>query len=345
MKKPLVTFGIVNCNRLFYLQSCLESLIECTFDFPDKEIIVIDAASVEEGTEEYLKELEARTAAGEVNIRVFRQDDQNPTNGFADCLNLIYNESNANIIVPLQGDMQFIVKGEWLHQYVDFLEANKEHVGCILLDAQRQVKNKAHVFKRANHVNDWSDLKFLYDLSRSPIATAGDVMYHKSMLSQFVPWKTGTGMSHEGGQSAEADMLDRVKVKVTAGAIIMAAVPQVPVSAAIYTDPQGTNARVRGNKRYGKYWPAKKDHKYYKVWDFASIFKELLWDWDVDEPLSLESGLIKAEGWNLPIDASGAWMKNPIKPELATEDQFEIIYSLEEVVEVKDEYMDDWLNG
>ena len=54
---PKVSFGLVNCNRLFYLRSCLESLIHCTQDYPNKEIIVVDNASVESGTDEYLKQI------------------------------------------------------------------------------------------------------------------------------------------------------------------------------------------------------------------------------------------------------------------------------------------------
>ena len=50
IKMKKVTFGIVNCNRLFYLKSCLESLIDTTQNYENKELIVIDNASVEPGT-------------------------------------------------------------------------------------------------------------------------------------------------------------------------------------------------------------------------------------------------------------------------------------------------------
>ena len=38
--QPLVSVGIVNCNRLHYLRSCLESFLECTEDYTNKEVIV-----------------------------------------------------------------------------------------------------------------------------------------------------------------------------------------------------------------------------------------------------------------------------------------------------------------
>lgn len=240
--------------------------------------------------------------------------------------------------------MQFVVNG-WLGDYVNFLEVNKEHVECILLDAQRSVRNKGHVFRRANHVTDWSETKFLYDLGRFPIATAGDVMYHKSMMDKFVPWKTGTGMTHEGSQSAEAEMHQRVLMALRSGTIIMSAVPQIPIAAAIYTDSRGTNARVRGNKRFGTYWRAEGD-RYYKVWDRKDLLETVMFDWDLDEPISLESGLVVANGWDLPLDASGNWMKNPIDPRTAGPDDYVVLYDVSEpVVSVDDDYMNDWLNG
>ena len=35
--EPLVSVGIVNCNRLHYLKSCLESFLECTEDYKNKD--------------------------------------------------------------------------------------------------------------------------------------------------------------------------------------------------------------------------------------------------------------------------------------------------------------------
>ena len=45
IKMKKVTFGIVNCNRLFYLKSCLESLIDTTQNYENKELIVIFAGN------------------------------------------------------------------------------------------------------------------------------------------------------------------------------------------------------------------------------------------------------------------------------------------------------------
>ena len=95
MSLPRVTFGIVNCNRLFYLKSCLESLIHCTEDYKNKEIILVDNASIEEGTKEYLQKKE------EQGVRVFRQEKRDPANEFAKALNIIVRETTGDYICPV----------------------------------------------------------------------------------------------------------------------------------------------------------------------------------------------------------------------------------------------------
>ena len=55
-----VSFGIINYNRLFYLKSCAESLMESVKDYPDVEFICIDDNSREPGTQEYLQSLKDR---------------------------------------------------------------------------------------------------------------------------------------------------------------------------------------------------------------------------------------------------------------------------------------------
>ncbi len=85
------------------------------------------------------------------------------------------------------------------------------------------------------------------------------------------------------------------------------AVPIFPVCTAIYTDPRGTNARIRGNKRYGKYWPAKESFKYYEIHDYDKILEKIS---DRDVPLGIEN-VASPIGWDKPIDSQGNWLKNP----------------------------------
>ena len=160
-EQPKVTFGIINCNRLHYLKSCVESLIVSTSDYENKEIIIVDNASSEKGTDEYLIE------KGEQGIKVFRQVSRDPSNEFAKALNIITRESTGDYIAHLQGDMQFVINGGWLHEYVKFYEKFKNQVGCVGLDAQRTKRNR-QTSKFSKKMND--DYSFFLDYSRIPFS-------------------------------------------------------------------------------------------------------------------------------------------------------------------------------
>lgn len=322
MKK--VTFGITNCNRLYYLKSCLESLIDCTSDYPNKEIIVVDNASVEPGTKEYLLEKEKQ------GIKVYRQEKRDPKNEFAKSLNLIYENSTGDYVGLLQGDMQFVVKGKWLESYVDYCEKYKENVGCLIFDAQRSVRinqnaGKYAVFDKSDMTNEYP---FFVDLSRPPVQGAGDALYPKSILERVYPWHT-KNESHEGGLDSETAMLKKVSEMRSQGELgnVFTGMPKIPVAVAICTDQRGTMGRVRGNKRYGDYWEAKRDNCYYEIFKYENLINDQNKNGGL--PLSIEM-LAKGIDWNPPIDENGNWKKNPIRVDEATEKDYIILYEEEE---------------
>ena len=94
-----VTFGINNYNRLFYLRSCAESLMESVSDYEDVEFLCVDDNSRENGTEEYLQSLKDR-GWKVINQQDYRDDkklsigqnDSDHITHFADALNIIFQE-------------------------------------------------------------------------------------------------------------------------------------------------------------------------------------------------------------------------------------------------------------
>lgn len=335
MNLPKVTFGIVNCNRLFYFKSCLESLLYTTEDYENKEVIIVDNASIEEGTEEYLCELEER------GFKVFRQEKRDPENEFAKALNIIARESTGDFICPLQGDMQFVIRSNWLQRYIEFYQNNTDIIGCMLLDAQREVTNISHA--PFGHVADQdSNYKFLIDVRRSPIMSAGDVLFSREVIEKIYPWAEDN-QNHEGGSDSESDMLMKIKeIMDRENYMWRCAIPVYPPSVAIQTDPRGTNARVRGNKRYGKYFSPKEDFKYYEIFEYEDI---------VDNkshglPLGIEK-MAKPIGWEAPIDSFGSWKKNPIDPNNCPPGDFVVLYKdtdFDKIEQSSDEdYIKDWL--
>ena len=341
MSQPRVTFGIVNCNRLHYLRSCLESLLYCTESYKNKQIIIVDNASVEDGTKEYLDEKESQ------GITVIRVQNRDPSNEFAKALNTIVENSDGEYICPLQGDMQFIVKGDWLERYVDYFSKYKTHIGCIALDAQRRVRIKNHAPFGAFQESDLdSDFRFFVDPKRRPICGAADVLYSREIIDKIYPWSVDN-LNHEGGNDSETSMLDKIVSLIKSGEIdkdIFFISPQIPVSAAIWTDMRGTNARVRGNKRYGDYWPPKEDFRYYEIFDITSLMEQQTRE---GLPVSIDS-IANGVGWDVPKDSGGNWLKNPIRPEDATDDDFVDLTcndnKTDMICDKAYDYMSEWLD-
>ena len=340
MKKIDVTFGIVNCNRLEYLKICVESLIFCTDDYDSKEIIIIDNASIEEGTLEYLEQKEAQ------GIRVIRQEKRDPSNEFAKALNILCKEAKGDFIAPVQGDMQFLVKGSWLKEYVNFFRKYEDYIGCILFDAQRQIRiNSSSPFGLLEESIMNKDFRFYVDTKRPPLHGAADCMYSKKVLEKIFPWSEKND-SHEGGGDSETKMLEKISKMLESGEIgpnLFTLVPQIPVSAGIYTDPRGTNARVRGNIRYGKYWPPKEDFRYYEIFEYSEVIESK--NTSGGAPFSIEKMAIPI-GWDQPIDNQGNWLKNPIDPLNCEKTDYVALGDTSEYEKAKEknpEHIQDWL--
>jgi glycosyltransferase involved in cell wall biosynthesis len=309
MKK--VSFGIVNCNRLFYLKSCLESLLDTTDDYKEKEIIIVDNASVEKGTAEYLENLEAR------GLTVVRKNNRNPANEFAIGLNTIISRASGDYLCLLQGDMQFILPG-WLQDVVGFYEKNVDVVGSVMLDAQRRITHNSHKIIRFSDDRHPTFCKntFFADFSRDPISPAADAVFSRKVIEQIAPW-CEDNKNHEGSMDSENEMRYRILDMMKKQQIprYVTALSSVPQSIAIYTDSRGTQGRVRDNKRYGDYWQAKDSTgwKYYEYITEQEFLKDTINSIeDVARPI----------GFSKLLDKNGDWLKNPIRPETALETDY-----------------------
>ncbi len=310
MKK--VTFGVVNCNRLFYMKSCIESLLDTTKNYSNKELIVVDNASVEKGTEEYLQSLEER------GCTVIRRSDRDPANEYAIGLNEIVHNAKGDYVCMLQGDMQFVVD-DWLHEVIDFYELNSDVVGSYMLDAQRKITISSHEIKQFNseRIPRASKNTYFADLTRDPIAPAADALYSRKVIERIAPWSE-KNVNHEGSLDSENEMRFRIREMMNKGQLqrYVTAFSAVPQSIAIYTDHRGTQGRVRGNKRYGSYWEAK-DNLKWKYYEYVNVE-----EFDRSSPKSIED-IARPIGFQKMLDPQGNWLKNPIRPETAKFDDWE----------------------
>tara|TARA_R110002074_G_scaffold282551_2_gene454157 strand:- start:303 stop:1232 length:930 start_codon:yes stop_codon:yes gene_type:complete len=304
-----VTFGIVNYNRLFYLKSCAETLMESVSDYDDVEFICVDDNSKESGTKEYLKTLQDRgwiviNQEEHRNKEKSKVDFYNDTvhmNAFSDALNIILDKATGEIFAPLQGDMQF-VKKNWLESYVELFE-ERDDVGSVGLDAQRRIRLEGSYF--TNTIETENNI-FAIDRSRN-IAGAGDVCYRTSIVKEIGGW------THGKAGTPETHFVQKINNMYNGS--MKAYMPWNPPSALIITG-MGTNARIRGGKRYGAYWEAKSDNLYYSWAEELELTKNRI------TPQSIEELLVTNGGWNLPFDKDDNMIKVGIDVD---KDDYEVI--------------------
>ena len=139
-------------------------------------------------------------------------------------------------------------------------------------------------------------------------------------------------------------MLKKVRASGIAWA---AAIPKVPVSLVLHTDARGTNARVRGNKRYGDYWQARHSNgwQYYEIYEYKDIIKKFA---DRTLPVSIED-VVSTIGFQAPLDASGNWMKNPLRESDAILSDYVILDNTitlqqKESNAIDEQFITDWLH-
>jgi glycosyltransferase involved in cell wall biosynthesis len=310
MTRPDLTIGVVSCNRLFYLRALMESIRAC-LPLNRVECIVVDNASIEPGLREYVERLDFLAA------RVFRER-RSPSTEAADGLNTIIERASARQVLLLTDDVQFVVKGEqWLNAVVE-LAADHPWIGSIMPLALRRVSIGRYFDSGPGHrIFPRAVPKRL----RTKNGAVGGVCFRRSELgithsalgvTPVEVWRTIGPFRSSGarqtvqdaGAGAEDDVVRRYRgARLNLRKVLL----EVPVMAEIITDPNGTQARVRGNKRYGRYFAPPSGEFYYRIWSeseaaaipsrgSATSFE------DIVEPL----------GFELPYDANGNRLKNPV---------------------------------
>ncbi len=292
-----ITIGIVNFNRLYYLRSCVKSLMQSIDDFKDIELICVDDGSIESGTKEYLNSIE------KLGWKIIHQDERRKKNKiegvdnrchispFSEALNIIYKESSGDIIIPLQGDGQFI-RNNWLKEIIRLVK-NKKDVACIVFDAQRKKRLEKTKLKQVTIKNT----TYYYQVGGYNSPGAGECVYLRKVLDLVNGWTIKNGIN------AESNFSKKVKEKFPEGKRYSL---NLPASIAIYNE-EGTNSRIRGNRRYGTYFKGDNDLYYY------FINEEKLVKPHKNRPYSIEE-IAEANGdWKLPISNDGNWIKNPIE--------------------------------
>jgi glycosyltransferase involved in cell wall biosynthesis len=305
MSAPELTIGIVSCNRLHYLRALLESMREC-LPLDRLECIVVDNASVEPGLQEYLRT---------VNFaRAVLRPTRSPSTEAAEALNTILDEAKASRVLLLTDDVQFIVKGSaWLDAII---EAGSRHawLGSVMPIALRRPTLQRYFETSLGHRVLPSRFPKRITASNGVAMTCFSrrelgITHSALGVTPLSVWKTigpfrtsGAKQTvQDAGGGAEDDVVRRYR---RSGLRLRKALLQQPVLAEIITDPNGTQARVRGNRRYGKYFAPPDGRFYYRIrseMNSLALAGAAVPFEDAVEPI----------GFTLPLDREGNRLKNP----------------------------------
>jgi len=260
-------------------------------------IVVVDNASTERGTETYLNTLEER------GVKVIRRSERQPSVEFAMAMNEAYSASQSKYIAMLPADMQFIAIGTWIERFTRILDNNSK-VGSIVLDAQRAVTHGSH------RMSPLDDHNFFYDHNRYQVAPWGTLTRREDLAHAF-PWDAE--LDAPALSNLELNTVKRIDAALDHGMFgkKISLVPKVPVAVSIWND-EGHQAKVRLNKRIGKYVPPITRH-YYEL----ENYEDLCLDYSVQQvPASIEQ-IAKPIGWKAPIDDKGQWIKTSVNIDTA----------------------------
>lgn len=307
---PLVTIGVVSFNRLHYLKAMVESARRC-IEYPNLQWIIVDGNSVEPGLREYIESLDF------FEHRVFEDCSH------ADAMNRILELARGDCMLLLPEDIQFILRGPWMHDLVELVRA-RERIGHVTFDVQRRV-TITRKFQRAylqvsrrrivplpfmprpyTRYRTASGREFLgYGWTRPSINGAGIMSFCRTEIwRRLGPWRARPEIAamEDSGLGAEGDMLRR---HWASGRKLEAVMMRFPAAADIITDPRGTKARIRfGNRRYGRYAPPPQGDLYYRIWDDAetAAFERL-------KPAPAFEDYVQPLGFDLPLDTDGNLLK------------------------------------
>jgi hypothetical protein len=320
MGAPLLTIGIVSCNRLHYLRALLESMRAC-LPLEHIESIVVDNASIEPGLRNYVEHVDF------IAHRVFR-DNRSPATEAAEALNTILDRASASHVLLLTDDVQFIVRGErWLHGVLELAAAHRE-LGSVMPIALRRVTLKryfqsgigARLFPaavpRRIRTRDGSVGVICFSRRELGITHSALGITPIQTWRAIGPFRTSGARQtvQDAGAGTEEDVVRRYR---QSGLRLRKALLETPVLAEIITDPRGTQARVRGNRRYGRYLAPPDGRFYYRIHE-ESDARNL----PHAGPAIAFEDIVEPVGFALPYDKRGNRLKSP----LGKDDAFEWIH-------------------
>ena len=249
-----LTIGITSCNRKYYSLALLKSLEllkkESQYNISTR-IIFVDNGSTEAGLREFVENSKY------VDTAIFRtqrdpsQDEWKGKNIILDNL-----DDNCDVLCFLQDDCQLVSPDNFLATVKDFYEQKMKHM---VIQSQRietvtgNLRLQAGLFTNVPAWISPSTRKKYWTCYNVHLNTTG--LYDPEIFKILGKYPVGDNLdlTNDGFTTAEDQMDSAAKKEGILGKEMLH--PHVPSFTAIWNDPRGLHALVRGDKRYGHYLP------------------------------------------------------------------------------------------
>ena len=255
-----------------------------------------------------------------VDIKIYKKQTH------ADAMNQAVAMAKGQFIIIWPEDVQFIAQGRWLEDIVTILLLNHD-VGTVGLDFLRRktyinkfswkkwlnVKAILHELvtfkynfrfqKRISH--GIVELRTLGHLAPGVVGSGIPSLARIEVWRSMGEWKATEKRTKENIIDSSLGAETYMEKQFYANQIPWQhAILSTPVAADIVTDPIGTKAKVRGDKRFGKYFPPITGENYYEYIDYIELLKKD----STKYPLSFEENVFPI-GYDLPLDSDGNLLK------------------------------------
>lgn len=355
-QKINMLIGITGCNRMLYSKALLKSLQVFKDTYVDKistRIIYVDNGSTEPGIKEFL---DSCTTIDELIYR----PDRDPSNDEWKGKNEILSKVNQTlpwattlpdqVICFLQDDSQLVNPHAFASSIIDFALSNQAHQSIHII---RRVSVETNIIPGSEvQMSPITNSKY-WQLRNIHLGTTG--LFNPAIFDKIGKYPVDLKEKTVDGFTSAEDYMSAKAYQT--GLLKFMFCPHVPSFAAVWNDPRGMHAIVRGDNRVGHYLPPfGTDGLYYEMTSQEEHEKLV----QQDRPVSF-SDMVKGIGWDYSKDDTGDLLKYDTKNNMSLlhaegpvtnfSGESVIIEAVEseiDAVEAKTskslEYMDEWLS-
>ena len=307
-EKVNLLIGITACNRLLYSKALLKSLQIFKNQYSDKintRVIYVDNGTTEPGTKEFLDSCET------IDEVVYRPE-RDPSNDEWKGKNEILDRVNQalpwattppdQVICFLQDDSQLVNPHAFAASVIDFALSNQIHQSVHII---RKVSVEGNVFPDAPVQESPITKSKYWQLRNIHLGTTG--LFNPKLFEKIGKYPVDLKEKTVDGFTSAEDVMSAKAYQ--SGLLQFMFCPHIPSFAAVWNDPRGMHAIVRGENRVGHYLPPfGVDDLYYEITSIEEHQKLL----ENPRPISF-TDICRGVGWDYARDENGDLLKYDTK--------------------------------